>query len=474
MAKFVCAVCGYVYEGESLPEDFVCPVCGIGAEFFSEMKSAEREETVFIEVDDDNPSIARDPEKCVYCGNCKSVCRFKQGVYGYYDLQKIKCKSVCIDCGQCTLNCPKLALNYKKDYEKLQKIIDSKQKTIIFQTSPSVRVSLAEAFGGNAGDICTGKLVAMLRALGADYVLDTTFGADMTVMEEANELIQRLKTGKNLPIMTSCCPAWVKFVEIFYPEMIGHLSSARSPISMQASLIKTYFAKKIGKNPQDIVSVAVTPCTAKKAEIKKFGDADFVIPVRELADWFKERGLNYQDLAESNYDSFMQTGSGAGVIFGTSGGVTEAVLRTAYFLMTGKDLKALEIKPVRNLDGFVEAEIELAGKKLSLVSVSGTINARKMFDEIKSGKKYDIVEVMACLGGCMAGGGQPINAKLSHEQTRKQRSEALYKLDEGSAVRYSYKNPDVIAVYKTFLKGFGSPLLHTTYQDRSEILGEKF
>ena len=471
MAKFVCAVCGYVYEGEKLPEDFVCPICGIGAEFFKEVKNTAREETVYVEIDDDNVAISRAPSKCVACGNCKSVCRFKQGVYGYYDLQKIKCKSICIDCGQCTLNCPKKALDIKKDYKKLQEIINSRKKTIVFQTSPSVRVSLAEEFGGEAGEICTEQLVGLLRELGADYVFDTTFGADMTVMEEAHEFLDRLKTGKNLPIMTSCCPAWVKFVEIFYPDKINHLSSTKSPISIQGSLIKNYFTKIINKNPQDIVSVAITPCTAKKDEIKKFDDVDFVIPVRELAEWVKSKNIDYFKIKKSSYDNFMSTGSGAGIIFGSSGGVTEALLRTAYFLKTGKDLQNVEFKIVRNLDGFVEAEIDFAGRKLSIVSVSGTINARKMFDEMKKGKKYDIVEVMACLGGCMSGGGQPINVKLSHEQVRQKRSDALYELDKNSQVRFSYKNPNVNFVYKHFLKNFGSPLLHTKYQDKSDILG---
>ena len=473
MAKFICAVCGHIYEGDVLPEDYVCPVCKVSAEFFSEIQPAEREETVFIEVDDDNPSIMRDPSKCVSCGNCKSVCRYKQGVYGYYDIQKIKCRSICIDCGQCTLNCPKMALNYKEDYKKLKALIENKQgRVFVFQTAPATRVALAEEFGGDAGEINTGKLVSMLKILGADYVLDTTFGADMTVMEEANEFLERLKFNNNLPLMTSCCPSWVKFVEIFYPRYIKNLSTARSPISMQGSLIKTYFAKKMGIDPKNIVSVSITPCTAKKAEIKKFNDIDFVIPVRELAKWFKEKKLNYFNLKNADFDSIMGTGSGAGMIFGTSGGVMEAVLRTAYFLSTGKDMQNLEIKEVRNLDGYVESQLDFAGKKLSLVSVSGTVNARKLFEEIKSGKKFDFVEVMACLGGCLGGGGQPINIKLSHEQTRINRSKALYKLDSEATIRFSYKNPEVKKVYKEFLKGFKSPLLHTTYQDRHDLLGE--
>ena len=473
MAKYVCQVCGYVFEGdfEGLPEDWVCPMCGVGKQFFEEAEKAEREETVYIDVDDDNPSICRDPSKCVKCGNCKSVCRFKQGVYGHYDIQKCKRKTVCVDCGQCSLACPSGAISYKNHYLQLEEMMRDKSKVFVFQTAPAVRVSLAEEFGGQKGEICTGKMVAALRELGANYVFDTTFGADITIMEEAHELVERLKSGKNLPMFTSCCPAWVKFLEIFYPEKINFLSTCKSPIAMLSSMIKTYWAQEKGIDSKSIVNVAITPCTAKKAEAIKEGDYDFVLPVRELADWIKQRGINFRELKNSAFDSLMGKGSGAGVIFGTSGGVMEAALRTAYYFLTGKNLKRLEFKKVRSLSGFVESQVNLAGKKLKVAVVSGLVNVRKLLSEIEKGAHYDFVEVMACLGGCLGGGGQPKNINITNEVARQQRSSAIYSLDEKSSIRLCHENPLIKRLYQNYLKDFENPLLHTSYSDKSDILG---
>ncbi len=473
MSKHVCKVCGYVYEGDfnALSDDWVCPLCGVGKEFFKEAKKAKREETVYLDLDEDNLAVCRDPSKCVKCGNCKSVCRYKQGVYGHYNINKCKCKTVCVECGQCSIACPAGAINFKNDYKALIELMKDKSKTFVFQVAPSARISLAEAFGKEEGTLCTSKLVGALRKLGANYVFDTTFGADLTIMEEAHELICRLKKGQNLPLMTSCCPSWVKFVEIFKPDKINLLSSCKSPISMQGAMIKSYWAQNMGIDPKNIVIVAITPCTAKKAEVARLQSADFAIPVRELAEWMKLKKIDFDKLKDCKFDSLMGEGSGAGVIFGSSGGVMEAALRTAYFMLNGKNPEQLEFKQVRSLKGFVECEVNLGAKTVKVAVVSGLVNARKLFAKMDEGEKYDFVEVMACLGGCMAGGGQPKSVLKTYEDVRKMRSKALYAIDQNAKVRFCHENPDIKAIYKEYLHDFGSPLLHTKYEDRSDILG---
>ena len=426
----------------------------------------------------DNCSIKRKESKCVLCGKCKDVCKKKMGVAGFwkYDSEDI----VCINCGQCANVCPVDAITEQDDSDKLLQAIDGKEKTVIFITSPATRVSLGEMFDLPAGEFVAGKMVSALKKLGAKYVFDVTFGADLTIMEEASELVDRIKNNKVLPQFTSCCPAWVKFVETFYPQYIPNLSSCKSPISMQASVIKNYFAKQQNINPKDIYLVAVTPCVAKKFEIKReeltgdYGfDTDLVISVRELGKLLKKQKVNFKNLKDEEFDTAFPTGSGAGVIFGASGGVMEAAVRTAYKLVTGNELGDVNYTPVRGLEDVKKAEVDLNGIKVRLAVVHQMSNVAPIVEEIRKaaaeGKErpYDFIEVMACRGGCVTGGGQPYGHS---DELRVKRAAALYTDDETHEIRCSHQNPLIDQIYKEY---FGQPnsekahhLLHTHYTKR--------
>ena len=421
-----------------------------------------------------NPSIKRKESKCVLCGKCKDVCKKKIGVAGYwkYDSEDI----VCINCGQCANVCPVEAITEVDDTDRLMQAINDPSKTVVVMTSPAVRVSLGEMFNMPAGEFVAGKLVASLKKLGADFVFDVTFGADLTIMEEASELIERVKSGTNLPQFTSCCPAWVKFVETFYPQYIPNLSSAKSPISMQASMLKNYFAPKQKIKPSDLVVVAITPCVAKKFEIKReeladlYGqDTDIVVSVRELGRLLKKQKINFKTLKDESFDEFFPTGSGAGVIFGASGGVMEAAVRTAYYFTTNENPPAnlLQFKALRGYKEVKTAKVTLLNKEVNLCVVSGTINARAILDKLKT-KKYDFIEVMACPNGCVGGGGQPKQTNV--ENAVSVRGENLYKADAKMENRTSYTNPEIKKLYSEFLT---APLsekakkyLHTSYTSR--------
>ena len=448
---------------------------------------------VRVPIEKDNPSILRNEELCVKCGRCRDVCTDPIGVLGTYSLEQTGGKAICIHCGQCANVCPTASITEVYEYPAVRTAIHDPEKIVIVSTSPSVRAALGEEFGMEKGAFVQGKMVALLRALGADYVLDTNFAADLTIVEEASELIARItgKSDRPLPQFTSCCPAWVKFAETYYPEMLPHISTAKSPIGMQGPTIKTYFAQKMGIDPERIVNVALTPCTAKKFEIRrdemnaaarKLGkpamrDMDQVITTRELALWAKEDGIDIDMLEDSDFDRLMGEASGAGVIFGNTGGVMEAALRTAYAFITGQTPpdSLLELKPVRGYEGLREASLDIGGTTVNVAVVHGTENARKMIELVKSDKKtYHFIEVMTCPGGCIGGGGQPRDLEADADDTRKARIESLYRRDAGMKKRLSHENAEIQQLYKEF---YGEPLselaenmLHTEYSDRSEDL----
>ena len=450
--------------------------------------------SVRVPIEQDNPSISRKEELCIKCGQCRDVCTNEIGVHGTYTLAQTGGKVICVHCGQCANVCPTASITEVYEYPAVQAATKDPDKIVIVSTSPSVRVALGEEFGMPKGSFVQGKMVALLRALGADYVLDTNFAADLTIVEEASELIQRItKQDKPLPQFTSCCPAWVKFAETYYPELLPHISTAKSPIGMQGPTIKTYFAQKMGIDPKKIVNVALTPCTAKKFEIrreemnaagKKLGipdmrDMDLVITTRELAMWAKEAEIDLNSLEDSPYDRLMGEASGAGVIFGNTGGVMEAALRTAYFYITGQQPPdtLLNLQPVRGYEGLREASLEINGMTVNVAVVYGTANARKLIERIRQGEKeYHFIEVMTCPGGCIGGGGQPRDLAADANESRQSRIASLYQRDASMKLRLSHENAEIKQLYQDF---YGEPLselaekmLHTVYQDRSSDLNQ--
>lgn len=369
-------------------------------------------QNIRVAINEDSYSIARDEKLCIKCGQCKEICNNYIGVNNNYFLDKTNDIAVCIECGQCSNVCPTSSITEVYDYKKLKSLIKNKENIVIFSTSPGVRIALGEEFQMEDGSFVQGKMVALLKKLGAGYVLDTNFAADLTIVEEASELLSRItKNDKPLPQFTSCCPAWVKYAEIFHPEILPHISTAKSPIGMQGPTIKTYFAKKMGIDPTKIVNVAVTPCTAKKFEIKReemndsahyneienLRDMDFVITTRELALWAKEEEIDFQSLSDVDYDRFMGKASGAGVIFANTGGVMEAALRTAYTYLTKREppLELYNLKEIRGMDGVKEASLNIEGLEINVAVIFGTDNATKFIKNIENlDKEYHFIEVI--------------------------------------------------------------------------------
>lgn len=457
------------------------------------MESKHEAVDIRVPIELDNPAIRRIESQCIRCGACRDVCAKEISIGGHFALDKTNDHAICIHCGQCANVCPTGAIVEKQEWMDVEEAIHNPEKTVIVLTSPSVRVALAEEFNGTPGTYSEDSMVGALRALGVDYVLDTTFAADLTIMEEASELISRIQNNRPLPQFTSCCPAWVKFVETYYPKYLPNVSTSKSPISMFGPVVKTWFAKEHGLAPENIVTVALTPCTAKKFEIrreemqdagkeleKELGaDVNYVVTTRELGNWMRARNLDMDNVPASTYDTLMERGSGAGVIFGGSGGVMEAALRTAYYFLTNTlpPENFLNFTALRGLQGIKTASVEIAGIDVHVAVVQGTDNARRFIKEMEQGDtSYTFVEVMTCRGGCIGGGGQPKHIGANLDEIREQRAAGLYNKDAQMTLRYSHENPDIIRIYDDYLKQPLSPLakrlLHTSYIDRSSDLQE--
>ena len=454
-----------------------------------------------VNKDETSLSLVRDPEKCILCGRCVAVCEQIQSVKAIdFSGRGLKTKistfwdtglgnSICINCGQCALICPTGAITERSAINEVWNELHDPEKVVVVQTAPAVRVGIGEAMGLPYGSLVTGKMVASLRKLGFSKVFDTNFAADLTIVEEANELIERIENKGTLPMITSCSPGWIKFIEHFFPSSLPHLSTCKSPQQMFGAIAKTYYAEQAGIDPRNIVVVSIMPCTAKKFEARRpemddafrywkeklhlsekehFYDVDYVLTTRELARMFKEVGIDFSNLPEEEFDSPLGVSTGAGVIFGATGGVMEAALRTAYEVITGSQLTNVDFVAVRGMEGIKEAEIDLNGTRLKVAVAHTLSNARTLLEQIENGTSpYTFIEVMTCPGGCLGGGGQPIP---TDEEIRLKRAESIYLEDKNKPIRKSHENPEIQYLYRHFLQKPLSEkahhLLHTHYVER--------
>lgn len=455
-----------------------------GVEFTGEMSLREKDEF--------SPSIVRDSAKCILCKRCVATCKKVQEVGAIDTINrgfKAKIGTACNEslndvpcslCGQCIQACPTGALSEKDSTKQVWEALNDPEKYVVIQTAPAVRAAIGEEFGMPIGSLVTGKMVAALKRLGFDKVFDTNTGADLTIMEEGTELIERIQNGGLLPMITSCSPGWVRFVESHYPGQLGHLSSAKSPHQMFGAILKTYYAQKENIDPKKMYVVSLMPCVAKKAECEReemqvdgLRDVDAVITTREAARMMKEAGIDLSNIEDASFDDPMGDASGAGAIFGTTGGVMEAALRTVKEILTGEKLDKIDFEEVRGEKGIKEATVKIGDKDVRVAIVHGLGNARSIMEKVKNGEApYDFIEIMACPGGCVMGGGQPVHDAKTRATVdiRKLRAEALYKYDKELPIRKSHENPVIKKMYDEFLEKPGShiahKLLHTTYHKR--------
>ena len=470
-----------------------CELQALCKEFGVDDENAFAGETIHYDFDDSAAHMVRDNNKCILCRRCVAACDaqgisviganargFDTHISSAFD--KDLANVSCISCGQCIVNCPTGAIVEKDDTDKVLAAINAPEKFVIVNTAPSIRATLGEAFGMHIGTNVEGKMVAALRRLGFDKVFDTDFAADLTIVEEAHEFLERFQNGGVLPMITSCSPGWIKYCEHYYPELIPHLSTCKSPQQMFGATMKTYYAKKMGIDPKDMVVVGVMPCTAKKFETKRpnqaasgYPDVDIAITTRELARMIESAGIFFKHLPDEEFDNPFGESTGAATIFGTTGGVMEAALRTAVETLTGKELENVDFKEVRGMKEVKEAEYDVDGTKIKVAVASGTKNAKVILDKIKDGTAdYQFIEIMGCPGGCINGGGQPIQHAVVRNfvDLKARRAQALYDADAKKTKRKSHENETIKQMYAEFLGEPGShkahEILHTSYIPRKK------